>query len=206
MCDTNGFTGICEVDFQIIMDLWLKNKHTNSVEMANTRKVAITTMINLYNTCRYFRNLLDDSPYFQQFQSKIGYKMFNQFADIDSLNELIKCLPITTKQGNKELTNLAAGNIVSLPLKRKNYRIINASDSRARMIEIDIKGIIIGKKIMELFSKIVDTTYLRQGESTSQWWRTSTGRCIDNSVCVKDRWSSNITCISDSFIRTGHFP
>jgi hypothetical protein len=83
----NGFTGIYEVDFQIIMDLWLQKKHTDSVEMANTRKVAITTMINLYNTCRYFRNLLDVPLYFQQFQLKIGYKMFDQFADIDSLND-----------------------------------------------------------------------------------------------------------------------
>jgi hypothetical protein len=96
----NGFTGIYEVDFKIIMDLWFLEKHTDSMEMDNDRKVAITTMINLYKTCHYFRNLLDDPLYFQQFHVKIGYKIFDRFADILSLKESIafQQLPKMTAQ------------------------------------------------------------------------------------------------------------
>jgi hypothetical protein len=202
----NGFTGIYEVDFQIIMNLWLQKRYTHFAETDNTLKVAIISMINLYNTCHYFQNLLDDPIYFQQFQVKIGYKMFERFADIDSVNELIKCLPITTKNDNKELAKLAAGNVVSRPFLSKNYRLIEVSDSHGRMIEIDAKGTIIGNKTISIFSKIVERRYTGHNEVfIVQHWCTSDGGCINTDhLCVKtgDRRSSYITSINDSFIRT----
>jgi hypothetical protein len=204
MSDKNGFTGIKEVDSQIIMDLWFQNVDTYCRKFDKARKLAIVSMINLYNTCHYFRNILDDPIFFQQFQIKIGYKMFARFADIDSLNELIKCIPMTTKNGNDILTKLTAGNVVSEVSHGKNYRIINASDSHARMIEIDIKGMIVGKKIIKIFSEIVNTKYLSHWEpSTEQLWLTSTGTHVNNFICLKTRKGipTRITSIESGFIR-----
>jgi hypothetical protein len=146
MCDNNGLTGIFEVDFQIIIDLWF---------VENYRQAIITTL-NLYNTCHYFRNLLDEPSYFLQFQNTIGYKFFDRFADIDSLDRLINSLPMRSKNDNNESIKLVRGNVVSISYldQKKNYRIIEASDSYARMIEIDIKGMIVDSKIFEIFSEI----------------------------------------------------
>jgi hypothetical protein len=202
----NGFAGIYEVDFKIIMDLWFQKKHTDSVETDNTLKVAIITMINLYNTCHYFRNLLDDPIYFQQFQVKVGYKMFDRFGDINSLNELIKSLPITTKKGYEELTKLQAGNVVSISFGGKNYRVIEAADSHGRMIEIDAKGIIIDNQIIKIFSIMVDQTYSGDnGACISQKWFSLIGDRISNEcVCVKTKCgrSAHITGIDNHYIRT----
>jgi hypothetical protein len=97
MCDksfnfTNGFTGIYEIDFQIIMDLWLKKIPIDGRENVDQHMCALMTMFNLYNTCHYFRNIFDEPIYFRQFQLKIGYKLYDRFADIlnsyfDALND-----------------------------------------------------------------------------------------------------------------------
>jgi hypothetical protein len=75
--------------------------------------------------------------------------MFDRFADIYSLKELIDCLPTTIKNDRSELTKLVAGNVVSCSFIncKKNYRVINASDFSGRLMEIDAKGAIIDKKI-----------------------------------------------------------
>jgi hypothetical protein len=169
MCDKNGFTSIREVDFDIIINLWLPKKHMNWTEMKETKKLAIVTMINLYNTCHYFQNLLDDPSYFQQFQDKIGYKMFDLFANINSLNNMIGCRPISIKNGNDILTKLVPGNIVSIPGLNKNYRIVESSDCHGTMIEIDHKDVVINNKIIEIFSETVDI------------------RC-DNYKCIAQKW------------------
>jgi hypothetical protein len=190
------------------MDLWLQKMHTDYTETEKTLKVAIITMINLYNTCRYFRNLLDHPLYFQQFQVRIGYKLFDRFADINSLNELLNCLPTTTIKGHTKLTKLAAGNVVSCPFSKKNYRVIDASDIRGRIIEIDAKGVMIDINIIEICSKMVARRYFDGNDvCTVQSWVASSGRLMDittDYLCVKTkdgRWST-IGAINDSFIRT----
>jgi hypothetical protein len=175
MCDKNGFTGIYEIDFQIIMDLWPKN--IDYMDMDKTWKRASMAMIDLYNTCFYFRNLLNDPIYFQQFQDKAGYKMFDSFADINSLNNTISRLPMSTKNGNDILIKLVAGNVVSIPVLCKNYRIINACDCYGTMIEINDKGMVIDDKIIEIVSETIPIT----------------PRGDPYNTCLEQKWLSPIT-------------
>jgi hypothetical protein len=206
MCDNNGFTGIRELDLQIITDLWFLEEYTDIAEIRKNSKTgqAILATLNLYNTCHYFRKLLDDPIVFLQFQNMIGYRLFDRFADIDSFDKLLKSVPRSTKNGDEELIKLVVGNVVSIPSRCKNYRIIHATDSCARMIEIDIKGIIVDSKIIEIFSKLFH--WLRNDKPfISQSWITyAPNDYVNNEFLIWQTRSGtclNIVSIDDKFLR-----
>jgi hypothetical protein len=183
MCYNNGFTGIRELDLQIIIDLWFV-KYTDRGESEKIFKQAIRTTLNLYYTCHYFRNLLDEPMHYRQFQNMIGYKVFDRFDEINSLDKLIKALPMRIKNDDEDSIKLAKGNVVSISHLGKNYRIIEASDSYARMIEIDIKGMIVDRKIMEIFSENFRWSRDDRPFVSQSWNLPSHGRSIDADFIV----------------------